>query len=64
MNLKRHPPSPPSFLFSIKVLGSRWVIGVDFAITAKFSPKKIGSPTINKIIYLGQIKITQKDNKK
>ena len=45
-------------------LGSRWVTGVDFAITTKFSPKKTGSPTINKIIYLGQIKITQKDNKK
>ena len=50
MNLKSHPPPPPFF---IKVLGSRWVTGVDFAITAKFSPKKSGSPTINKIIYLG-----------
>ena len=54
MNLKSHPPLP----FFIKVPGSRWVTGVDFVITAKFSPKKSGSPTITKIIYLGQIKTT------
>ena len=39
VNLKSPPPPPPPPVLFIKVLGSRRVTEVDFAIIAKFSPK-------------------------